>query len=313
MTLGSNFIVYCHTNKVNGKRYVGWTSLSMEKRWNQHVYGALCRSSSYAFHKAIRKYGKEVWEHSELCCVSTLENVLKAEKFFIDELKTTIFREGHHGYNMTDGGEGTKGRVFSDKARRQIGLTRKRKMVCVGDRNPMFGRRGIDSPIFGEKNGFWGKSHTDEMKAKISEKQRGKRHSIESKKKMSKARKGVARPDLSFSKVSKDVQALILKLNQGGHGLAQIATILKENDFLTPAGNQIWDLRTIKRVLDENDLCYVFNYRRPRVSAAIQDKIVMLYSTGHHGYMEIRSILLEEGYCLDPRTIKRVLKFRGAL
>jgi hypothetical protein len=45
------FTIYCHTNKVNGKRYVGQTVCSMEKRWSEHVTHSKAGSG-------CRKYGE---------------------------------------------------------------------------------------------------------------------------------------------------------------------------------------------------------------------------------------------------------------
>lgn len=54
------FFVYKHTNKINGKAYIGWTSFSLEKRLKTHLSQAKS-GSSYAFHRALRKYNIDNW------------------------------------------------------------------------------------------------------------------------------------------------------------------------------------------------------------------------------------------------------------
>ena len=47
------YTVYCHTNKINGKKYVGITKRLVEKRWlNGRGY-----NGNSIFRKAINKYG----------------------------------------------------------------------------------------------------------------------------------------------------------------------------------------------------------------------------------------------------------------
>jgi len=106
-------IIYKHTNKINGKAYIGKTSLSMEERLKQHLDETKDTNNNRLFVKALKKYGVENFESEilENDCIDTNER----EKFFIKKYKTH-FVNGY-GYNMTDGGDG--GDVISNHPNRE--------------------------------------------------------------------------------------------------------------------------------------------------------------------------------------------------
>lgn len=111
-----SYVVYCHTHIPTGKCYVGWTSMSMERRWLAHC--KLADRGSYThFHRAIRLYGKEndVWKHEVL-----EECASKEEARDIAEPKWIAARNsfGSSGFNMTTGGEGVP-RYFRDSEERR--------------------------------------------------------------------------------------------------------------------------------------------------------------------------------------------------
>jgi group I intron endonuclease len=101
----TKMIVYCVTNTVNGKKYVGKTRSSLTKRIKGHLYDSLVKNSQYAFHAAIRKYGPASFTVSVLAKCCSLKEIREKEIDFITDLNTC----GVNGYNMTKGGEGTLG------------------------------------------------------------------------------------------------------------------------------------------------------------------------------------------------------------
>jgi group I intron endonuclease len=94
--------IYLVTNTVNEKKYVGWTSVSIPRRWVQHKSAAR-KASGFALHAAIRKYGEE---NFKIVCLEVvaggIDALREAEIRHIQELGCVA----PQGYNLTRGGEG---------------------------------------------------------------------------------------------------------------------------------------------------------------------------------------------------------------
>lgn len=170
------FIVYKHTNKINGKCYVGKAINSWEYRWKNHLYDSKCGSELY-FHRAIRKYGYEEWTHEILEELETELFCLASEMYwinFFDSANPVL------GYNMTLGGEGVrpndetklkmsishKGKPLSKEHSQNIGLAQIGKKHSKESKEKM-GRSG-------EEHHFYGKKHSEETIIKMSISHKGK-------------------------------------------------------------------------------------------------------------------------------------------
>lgn len=95
-------IVYLATNTVNGKRYVGGTVKSLDRRRREHVREAT-RGSGFCrkFHRAIRKYGPAAFQWTVLKECTSRDEVIREEIRLIADLKPE--------YNITIGGRGIVG------------------------------------------------------------------------------------------------------------------------------------------------------------------------------------------------------------
>jgi group I intron endonuclease len=162
--------IYKITNKINGKHYIGKTH-NAELRFAQHV-GSSSRTSRYAIHNAIRKYGEESFVFEVIFVVFDYDlDGAEWEIHFID-----VYESYMYGYNLTTGGEGVRGYKHTEESRRKNSLAKS-----------------------GEKHPFFGKPRTEATKAKISEVKKGwglgRKLSSETKERMSAAQKGKKMPD----------------------------------------------------------------------------------------------------------------------
>ena len=169
--------VYIVTNIVNGKKYVGRTTDTARRRWYGHLRSAR-KGSGFYLHSAIRKYGEDNFTVETIQESDDEEYLSVAEMFTIDKLGTRT----PNGYNLTDGGEGSFGRIVSEESRRKASETNK------GQKQPPRTEAGKIS--FAEKRR--GHEVTDETRAKISKAMTGKNkrpQTEEERKKKSEAQK----------------------------------------------------------------------------------------------------------------------------
>lgn len=93
--------IYCITNSINQKQYVGQTRFSLQERWYDHCKNATDESKkNRPLYSAMRKYGIENFKITLLEEVP-IDELDKAEQRWIQLLDTY-----RNGYNATLGGEG---------------------------------------------------------------------------------------------------------------------------------------------------------------------------------------------------------------
>jgi group I intron endonuclease len=97
-------IIYKIENLINGKLYIGKTKKCLAIRKKEHLFSAK-KEVNTVFYKAIRKYGEENFQFTEIISCDSNEKLNAWERLYIDfyDSKTP------NGYNMTNGGDG-----FSD-------------------------------------------------------------------------------------------------------------------------------------------------------------------------------------------------------
>lgn len=159
--------IYRIINVTTGKSYVG-QSLHVIKRKVRHFSDLKCgRHNNDYLQKSYNKYGHssfkfEILEEADGLSEAELND---REVFWID-----FYNSYYEGYNLTIGGDGTKGRAFSEEER----MIRALKMT--GNGNHFFGRKhsietrlrisAMASLRTGSKNSFYGKTHSEGWKEK---------------------------------------------------------------------------------------------------------------------------------------------------
>lgn len=151
-------------------------------------------------YNAIQKYGWDNIEHDIIASNLTEDEAKKFEMVLIDKLDCKY----PNGYNLTSGGDGVKG----------------------------FG-------CFGEKNGMYGKIHSEETKQKISSSRKnklvgsenpfyGKHHSEESKEKISKNNKGKKTSKEVVQKIAEKNMKKVCQINTTTNEIINIYNSIKE-------------------------------------------------------------------------------------
>lgn len=151
----------------NGKSYIGQTSNTLEWRKNFHF----CHARLYKktkIQRALNKYNSDEieWEILEdgIDCENELNKLEKEYIVKFDSLK--------NGYNLTEGGEGTRGYKWSEESKKRLSNSKKGITHSDETRRKMSeSKKGTTSPNkgkFGKKSSMYGKTHSQETKDKMS-------------------------------------------------------------------------------------------------------------------------------------------------
>lgn len=138
----NDYVVYCHTNKLDGKKYIGITSQKPEHRWRN---GEGYINNQY-FYRAIKKYGWHNFQHEILYTNLTKQEAESIEIQLISEYNTTC---NSLGYNIEKGGNGTE--KFTDEIKRKISAAKKgqkcseetKKKISLSKAGKPTGRKGL--------------------------------------------------------------------------------------------------------------------------------------------------------------------------
>ncbi len=108
-------IIYCATNLMNGKQYVGQSIAELDVRRNGHENDARKKKPSGCFHHALKKYGPDAFTWEVLIANAEYDEIDFLEIYFIEKLGTF----SPNGYNMTLGGGGFSG-GHTEEAKKKI-------------------------------------------------------------------------------------------------------------------------------------------------------------------------------------------------
>lgn len=176
------------------------------ERFKQHI-SAANGGSELRFHQAIRKYGCENFS-SEIIDVCENETELNEKEIYWIQSYDTY----NNGYNMTEGGgipwnrdkiglqvPWNKGIKMTDEQKKNMGhpidddTKEKISKSKTGNKLSEEHKQSISESCSGEKNGMYGKTHSEETKKLMSEKATGRKWTQEQKEARSKMQKGKKR------------------------------------------------------------------------------------------------------------------------
>ena len=201
-----SYYIYCITNKINNKTYIGQRKCPENKLLETDKYMG---SGSY-LKNAQRKYGLQNFTKEILAITETEENINLLEEIFIK-----LYREiGKAEYNIADGG-----RQIRFSGENAIKVYSKISNSLKGHKVSEEHKRKISQSLKGHKfseehkrkmgQSLKGRKFSEEHKRKMGQSQKGRKHNEETKRKMSQSKKG--------HKVSEGTKRKISEIHKGKH------------------------------------------------------------------------------------------------
>lgn len=164
--------IYCITNKINGKKYIGY-SKNYIKRCETHLSKKGC---AILLRQAIEKYNRCNFLIEMIYESSDIEEIKQKEIYYIQEYNSF----SPNGYNIAIGGTGGDTTSFNPRKEEII----EKRIKSIKERYKKYGSplKGIKKPHrskeycdnisnakLGEKNGMFGKTTSNEQKKIASE------------------------------------------------------------------------------------------------------------------------------------------------
>lgn len=143
----------------NGKHYIGQTITSVKQRKRQHKHDAISGKTNILYN-ALRKFKMvDTFELEEIDTAETLEELNEKEIRYIQEYNS-YYKNGK-GYNMTYGGDGISGYVFTDEDKQKMS-----KGINAHYENNPEARQKISEIIkkYYQEHPGAGKEHSERMK-----------------------------------------------------------------------------------------------------------------------------------------------------
>lgn len=248
--------VYMHVNKINGKKYIGWTSRLPEERWKKdgYEYTRTDKNGNYKhrhFGPAINLYGWDNFEHKIIYDSLTEEEAKEKEKELIARYDTT---NPEKGYNLTLGGDGTVGYQHTNEAKAKMSKAKQGKKPWNYGISPTeetlkklreshigykpsaeqleklsksmtewWSKEENRLRMSGENHHNYGTKFSEETKRKISESQKGKIIPLETIVKAANARVGLTQSEETKQKIQKNNQnkRAVLQFSLDGKFIAE--------------------------------------------------------------------------------------------
>lgn len=171
-------VIYSITNIVNGKKYFGQTTKKNPlDRWRSHKWELNnLKHDNEKLQRAWNKYGSDAFIFEVIETAQSLDELNKLEMQYI--------ANNVEGYNIFGGGDNERrppetgrkisaarmGHIVSEDTRRKLSLKNKGRKPTVEQ------LKNLSQAVSGEKNGFFGKKHSDKIKKQLSKLNTGSNH-----------------------------------------------------------------------------------------------------------------------------------------
>lgn len=129
--------IYCITNKVNGKKYIGQTTVNVAGRWKAHQHP---ESGCVKLRAALNKHGVDNFE---------CETIIECPNEELDDHEVRLIAEHdtvNTGYNCMLGGHGTN---WTDEMRKAMSELMTGRKLSEEHRAK---NRGVTAPMYGKKH-----------------------------------------------------------------------------------------------------------------------------------------------------------------
>ena len=181
LTVGQFLVYTLHADDPTEPRYVGVTTRGLARRFRDHLK-ATRLGNKYPVYEWIRSVGIDRVQMQLLETCETADEMYASEVFWI-----ATFRSSLDLTNVSKGGKGASGFHHSKESKLKISKAHQGKILTEETKAKMSAARiaakdewykptlsaehrdRIGKSIIGERNGFYGKKHSEETKRKISE------------------------------------------------------------------------------------------------------------------------------------------------
>jgi group I intron endonuclease len=147
-------LIYCATNKLNNKKYIGQTTKTLEKRIQEHL--SHLKSRTQRFYSAIKHYGINNFNWTIIEYATTKSDLDEKEKMWI---KVSQSMNSEYGYNMCEGGSFG---IINEEARRKISNKIK------GKNHYMYGKHPSEETKQKQLLSKIGRKNSEKVKQKMS-------------------------------------------------------------------------------------------------------------------------------------------------
>lgn len=251
----NGYIVYKHTNKINGKVYIGITRTNVELRWRSDGSGY---KRCPKFYNAIKKYGWDNFSHEILFTGLSKEEACTLEIALISKYT----REGI-SYNISGGGEGCG--IVSEETKEKLRQYR-------GERASMFGKHFSEESIRKrvQTRRERGNYSTDTSHLAIYRKRKGKDSPMYGRKPSEKTLESLRTPVVQFTLGGKYIAEFVsLKDASEEVGVTPSAIINSIKGKTIKAGGYLWEYKSNLENIDYSSPSFILVKRNSKVKKKI--------------------------------------------